>query len=148
MIFLGTLIQDSFSFQNRCLFVCSRSQIQFHCWHGWIAEVSIISMILFFLWHISSIRQKIITLLTQSQFDGFSTMTSISIQNLTTSAHILGLAELSGTISTPKISHTTYNGSIRTPELATIILAIVVFAGGLATAFCVVCVRYKRWAHI
>lgn len=77
----------------------------------------------------------------------FSTMTSISIQNLTTSAHILGLADLSGYSNinpNTKISHTTYNGSIRTPELATIILAFVVFAGSLATAFCVVCVRYKR----
>lgn len=93
--------------------------------------------------------QYIILLQTDFLLSHFSTMTSISIQNLTTSAHILGLAELSGytgsnTIPNTKISHTTYNGSIRTPELATIILAFVVFAGGLATAFCVVCVRYKR----
>lgn len=73
-------------------------------------------------------------------------MNSISMNNLTTSARILGLAELGEykTVNT-KISHTNYNGSaIRTSELATIILAFVVFAGGLTTAFCVVCVRYKR----
>lgn len=72
-------------------------------------------------------------------------MTGLSMHNLTTSAHILGLAELGEyhTLNT-KIPHTTYNGAIRTSELATIILAFVVFAGGLATAFCVVCVRYKR----
>lgn len=72
-------------------------------------------------------------------------MTTISMHNLTTSAHILGLAELGEyqNVNT-KIPHMTYNGGIRTPELATIILAFAVFAGGLATAFCVVCVRYKR----
>lgn len=73
-------------------------------------------------------------------------MNSISMNNLTTSARILGLAEL-GEYQTvhAKIPHTNYNGStIRTSELATIILAFVVFAGGLTTAFCVVCVRYKR----
>lgn len=72
-------------------------------------------------------------------------MTTISMHNLTTSAHIIGLAELGDSPNiNPKIPHMTYNGAIRTTELATIILAIVVFAGGLATAFCVVCVRYKR----
>lgn len=73
-------------------------------------------------------------------------MTTISMNNLTTSARILGLAELGEYQSVnTKIPHTNYSGSaIRTSELATIILAFVVFTGGLATAFCVVCVRYKR----
>lgn len=72
-------------------------------------------------------------------------MTTISMNNLTTSARILGLADLGDyhSINT-KISHTNYSGSpIRTSELATIILAFVVFVGGLATAFCVVCVRKR-----
>lgn len=72
-------------------------------------------------------------------------MTGIEMHNLTTSAHIIGIAELGEHQSVnAKIPHTTYSGSIRTSELATIILAFVVFVGGLATAFCVVCVRYKR----
>lgn len=73
-------------------------------------------------------------------------MSSISMSNLTTSSRILGLAELGEYQSfNAKIPQTNYKGSnLKTSELATIILAIVVFTGGLATAFCVVCVRYKR----
>lgn len=69
------------------------------------------------------------------------------MSNLTTSSRILGLAELGEYQSfNAKIPQTNYKGSnLKTSELATIILAIVVFTGGLATAFCVVCVRYKRW---
>lgn len=69
------------------------------------------------------------------------------MSNLTTTSRILGLAELGEYQSfNAKIPQTNYKGSnLKTSELATIILAIVVFTGGLATAFCVVCVRYKRW---
>lgn len=79
-----------------------------------------------------------------------SKMSSISMSNLTISSRILGLAELGEYQSfNAKIPQTNYKGSnIKTSELATIILAIVVFTGGLATAFCVVCVRCKRWANI
>uniref|UniRef100_A0A1B0GPD6 Cadherin domain-containing protein n=1 Tax=Phlebotomus papatasi TaxID=29031 RepID=A0A1B0GPD6_PHLPP len=42
------------------------------------------------------------------------------------------------------INSNTHIGALNGPELASIILAVVIFAGGLATAFCIVCVRYKR----
>lgn len=40
------------------------------------------------------------------------------------------------------------NGSsLNGPELASIILSVIILAGGLATAFCIACVRYKRYEY-
>lgn len=69
-------------------------------------------------------------------------MSTVAMQNLTTSAHILELSQI-GSHNLRNIN-TIHNASLKTPELASIILAVVVFAGGLATALCVVCVRNKR----
>lgn len=72
-------------------------------------------------------------------------MSTLSVQNLTISAQILELAQL-GDPSPNQRNHNTIQNTaaIKTPELASIILAVIVFAGSLATALCVVCVRYKR----
>lgn len=73
-------------------------------------------------------------------------MSTLSVQNLTLSSQIIELAQL-GEHSPNLRPNTIQNtAAIKTPELASIILAVIVFAGSLATALCVVCVRYKRWA--
>lgn len=73
-----------------------------------------------------------------------STMSTLSVQNLTLSSQIIELAQLGE--HTPNLRPNTIQNTaaIKSPELASIILAGIVFAGSLATALCVVCVRYKR----
>lgn len=73
-------------------------------------------------------------------------MTAISMGNVTTSARILGLAELGEYQSiNSRIPHTNYSdSSVRSSGLPTIILASIFLVGGLMTTFCIVCVRYRR----
>lgn len=71
-------------------------------------------------------------------------MSGIAIENLTTSAQILELSQLGRHNTNNRPSYILNGSTLKSTELASIILAVIVFAGGLATALCVVCVRYKR----
>ncbi|XP_059611787.1 cadherin-89D [Phlebotomus argentipes] len=69
-------------------------------------------------------------------------VSTIDMSTLMPSIPVLELVQLG---SARGLSRTnTHIGALNGPELASIILAVVIFAGGLATAFCIVCVRYKR----
>lgn len=74
-------------------------------------------------------------------------MSTLAVKNLSTSSQIIELAQLGDNTPNHRSVNTVQNtAAIKTPELASIILAVIVFAGSLATALCVVCIRYKRWA--
>lgn len=72
---------------------------------------------------------------------------SLGKENISTSAQILELAQY-GNHRLDRRKFPNPNSppkqSLKAPELASIFLAVIVFAGGLSTALCVVCIRYKR----
>lgn len=69
----------------------------------------------------------------------------IDVRSLMPSLPIIEVAQL-GTIR--GLSRSSGNGnSLNGPELASIILSVIILAGGLATAFCIACVRYKRYEY-
>lgn len=80
------------------------------------------------------------------KFIRFSVMAALNMYNLSTSAQILELSDLGSFKANKRHStHTTnQNAGMNGTELASIVLGIVVFAGSLATALCVICIRYKR----
>lgn len=83
-------------------------------------------------------------------------MAALSAQNLSTTLQIIefvdqaGLSSLVNEQGVATISHDDQNAAsaaaaeLKLAELASIILGVIVFAGSLSTAICVVCVRYRR----
>lgn len=83
-------------------------------------------------------------------------MTSLSNQNLSTSLRIIEYADVAGLgspvheqgvdkiLSEQDSASGSASAELKVAELASIILGVIVFAGSLSTAICVVCVRYRR----
>lgn len=82
-------------------------------------------------------------------------MAGLSAQNLNTTLQIIEYVDVAG-LSSPehknaagisvKVNPDTASAAaeLKMAELASIILGVIVFAGSLSTAICVVCVRYRR----
>lgn len=67
----------------------------------------------------------------------------LDMASLAVSLPIIEVAKLETDFIRPGATY--HSIGINGPELATIILSVVILAGGLATAFCIACVRYKRY---
>lgn len=71
-------------------------------------------------------------------------MGSLNLRNMNPALPIIELAKLETPRIYPRNNHIANSESLQGRELASIVLAVTIFAGGLATALCIVCVRYKR----
>lgn len=67
--------------------------------------------------------------------------------SLTPSLPIIEVAQLGSIRGLSRSSGNGNGNSLNGPELASIILSVIILAGGLATAFCIACVRYKRYEY-
>lgn len=73
-------------------------------------------------------------------------MTEVDMGNIYPPLAIVELPQLGGPRTFGKGQGIQF-GSLSGSELASIILAVAIFAGGLATTLCIVCVRYKRYEY-
>lgn len=67
--------------------------------------------------------------------------------SLTSSLPIIEVAQLGSIRGLSRSGGGASGNALNGPELASIILSVIVLAGGLATAFCIACVRYKRYEY-
>lgn len=73
-------------------------------------------------------------------------MSAVDMGNIYPPLAIVELPQLGGPKTFAK-TQGIHVGSLTGSELASIILAVAIFAGGLATTLCIVCVRYKRYEY-
>lgn len=77
----------------------------------------------------------------------FSAIQIIDMHSLTPSLPIIEVAQLGSVRGLSRSGGNGNGNALNGPELASIILSVIILAGGLATAFCIACVRYKRYEY-
>lgn len=92
------------------------------------------------------VREEPPELIPHFSISPYSAIQIIDMASLAPSIPIIEVAQL-GNIRGLSRTAGSSSGALNGPELASIILSVIILAGGLATAFCIACVRYKRYDY-